>query len=512
MSLLNPINLVTIGVIAGGAALVDYFTAGEEKARSFEDTLADLSDATQAVRDVTWQSTDSMIAKYGQLTESIMGAIAAQQQFALEGQMMAADAAVLKLQEMTDESVASIVNLQNQIAVLQQQPIVDDSRILDLTESMNVLATGMGLTVSEAVSLNTALQDYSGAQGLSEKAAAATAVRIALEGTSLAGGEMARSINQSELALYEAVAAARKLWGETVIAEGKARLLAAAAPDGSWMNGALNGINAVIRGLNAANIAAARLSGTGFSADGSGAVRPRQRPMDLGDYRTESEIKGGGGGGAKDPYQDNLDRLVTSLMSEREAVEKWHADNEVLLNDKRAKEILGVTAHKEAMLDLERQYQEKISKIKDDSDMYNLQSTSQFFGDLNSLAGGGYDGLMRAQKSFAAASALVNTYLAASQALADPKLSTFAKFIAVAKVVAAGMGLVNAIKGGSKSSGGGSGGGSSSAPTTAGTAAVEPTRTTTVNFQGDPFMVAIAESVMSQMYDATGNGRVLIKA
>jgi hypothetical protein len=183
-----------------------------------------------------------------------------------------------------------------------------------------------------------------------------------------------------------------------------------------------------------------------------------------------------------------------------------------LLNDKRAKEILGASAHKEAMLDLERQYQEKISKIKDDSDRYNLQSTSQFFGDLNSLAGGGYDGLMRAQKSFAAASALVNTYLAASQALADPKLSTFAKFIAVAKVVAAGMGLVNAIKGGSKSSGGGSSGGSSSAPTTAGTAAVEPTRTMAVSFQGSDFMKKLAAELTDPLFELSSNGVRLIKA
>jgi hypothetical protein len=199
-------------------------------------------------------------------------------------------------------------------------------------------------------------------------------------------------------------------------------------------------------------------------------------------------------------------------MTERETVEKWHADNEVLLNDKRAKEILGATAHKEAMLDLERQYQEKIKGIKDDSDAYGLQSTSKFFGDINAMAGGGYDGLLRAQRVFSAASALISTYKGAADELARPTATPWQKFAAVAKVVATGMGLVNAIKGGSKSSGGGSGGGSSSAPTTAGTAAVEPTRTTTVNFQGDPFMVAIAESVMSQMYDATGNGRVLIKA
>jgi hypothetical protein len=298
------------------------------------------------------------------------------------------------------------------------------------------------------------------------------------------------------------------------------------------MNAAIDGVNSLIGRIGAAINANAKLAGSSASfrdsreglkdmlnVGGKGRGLPSTNTTDGYSMPTDWASVGGsgggssgGGGGAKDPYQANLDRLVTSLMTERETVEKWHADNEVLLNDKRAKEILGASAHKEAMLDLERQYQEKISKIKDDSDRYNLQSTSQFFGDLNSLAGGGYDGLMRAQKSFAAASALVNTYLAASQALADPKLSTFAKFIAVAKVVAAGMGLVNAIKGGSKSSGGGSSGGSSSAPTTAGTAAVEPTRTMAVSFQGSDFMKKLAAELTDPLFELSSNGVRLIKA
>lgn len=523
MSLLNPLNLVTIGVIAGGAALVNYFTSGSEKARSFEDTLSDLVDATQAVRDVTWQSTDSMIAKYGQLTESIMGAIAAQQQFALDNQMMAANDAVAALKTLTDEGVASIVNMQQQIEVLRQQPIIDDSRILDLTENMNYLAGEMGLTVTQAVNLNSALQDYSGAKGLVDKAAAATAVRVALEGTSLAGGEMARSINQSELALYEAVSAAQKLWAETKIAEAAAKALSIAAPNGSWMEGAIGSVGALTSKLWAAVTAKSALASAGTTSTagmgrGTSMGGPALDPYGFRSGLAADAAAGlsvgsagdAGGGGGTDPYQANLDRLVASLMTERETVEKWYADNEVILNDRRAMELLGASAHKDAMLDLERQYHEKLSKIKDDSDAYNLGSTAKLFGDLNTMAGGGYEGLLRAQKAFAAAEALVNTYRGAAQELARPTATPWQKFAAVAKVVAAGMGLVNAIKGGGKAGAGGSGG--SSAQTTAASSQPVADRVTTVSFAGDPFMVAIAESVMKQMYDASGNGRVLIKA
>jgi len=194
-------------------------------------------------------------------------------------------------------------------------------------------------------------------------------------------------------------------------------------------------------------------------------------------------------------------------MTERETVEKWYADSEVLLNDRRAREQMGEAAHKEAMLDLEREYQDKIKGIKDEGAQGWLTDTSKLFGDLNTLAGGGYEGLLKAQKGFAAAEALINTYRAAAQVLADPKMSFWMKFAAVAKVIASGMGLVNAIKGGGKSgrtSAGGSAGSASS------TAQAAPERVVRVSFQGDPFMTAMAESMMTQIYDASKGGRVII--
>ena len=69
-------------------------------------------------------------------------------------------------------------------------------------------------------------------------------------------------------------------------------------------------------------------------------------------------------------------------------------------------------------------------------------------------------------QSVGAAQAVVNAYLAASQALADPTVPFFAKFAAVAQVLATGMGLVNAIKGGGGSAGGGAA--TTTAPDTSG--------------------------------------------
>ena len=363
---------------------------------------------------------------------------------------------------------------------------------------MNVLTSGIGLSVNQAIALNNALADYRAADSLTATADAAGRITSAMRGTEMAAGDFARAVNKSQIELYAAAKAASDL--------------AASGPRAGWMNPAIVGTDALIARLRVAVALATTVNAKGGASVGVGISGGGTVSLFGGaGGGVGGGSGGGGGGGGSDPYQANLDRLVASLMTERETVEKWYADNEVILNDRRAMELLGAAGHKEAMLDLERQYHEKLSKIKDDSDAYNLGSTAKLFGDLNSLAGGGYDGLLRAQKSFAAAQALVNTYLGASQALADPKLPWFAKFAAVAKVVAAGMGLVNAIKGGSKSGGGGGSGGSGGGAAAASSQPVAD-RVTTVSFTGDPFMVAIANSVMAQMYDASGNGRVLIKA
>lgn len=316
--------------------------------------------------------------------------------------------------------------------------------------------------------------------------------------------------------------------GSAVSAKSALESMLASAPSGGWLSGAIGDASVLAAKLwdaasaNAAlaqrsidqtpgNLALAKYGGRGVTSsrpvtDGATGLSVAFGVAGAG----ASGASVGAGGGGTDPYQSNLDALMKSLMTERETVEKWYADNEVILNDRRAMELLGAAGHKEAMLDLERQYHEKLSKIKDDSDAYNLGSTAKLFGDLNTMAGGGYEGLLRAQKAFAAAEALVNTYRGAAQELARPTATPWQKFAAVAKVIATGMGLVNAIKGGGKAGAGGSGG--SSAQTTAASSQPVADRVTTVSFAGDPFMVAIAESVMKQMYDASGNGRVLIKA
>lgn len=117
---------------------------------------------------------------------------------------------------------------------------------------------------------------------------------------------------------------------------------------------------------------------------------------------------------------------------------------------------------------LEQEHQDKMVQIardaaaKDKSTLsYKLGASQKFMNDLYTASGAHSNRMTKMIQSVGAAQALVNAYLAASQALADPTVPFFAKFAAVAQVIATGMGLVNAIKGG----GGSAGGGAAATPT-----------------------------------------------
>lgn len=151
---------------------------------------------------------------------------------------------------------------------------------------------------------------------------------------------------------------------------------------------------------------------------------------------------------------------------------------------------------------LQHQYYSDAIGVDQSAAAQQLGQMAADFGQMNQLAGGGYDSLLRAQKTFAAGSALINAYLAATQAMADPTVPYWMKVAAYAKVLAAGLGAVNAIKGG-----GGSGGRGSAA-----TAATkqEPTKNILVNLTGPAFMVDMAEEIMQQIYAQSKDGRVII--
>jgi len=89
-----------------------------------------------------------------------------------------------------------------------------------------------------------------------------------------------------------------------------------------------------------------------------------------------------------------------------------------------------------------------------------LSDSANFFGALAGVAAAGGEKMVKAVQVFSATQALINSYVAYTEVLKDPSFigRPLARFAAAAGVLAAGLNMVQAIKG----AGGGGGGGSTS--------------------------------------------------
>src|SRR5690606_14349503 len=110
-----------------------------------------------------------------------------------------------------------------------------------------------------------------------------------------------------------------------------------------------------------------------------------------------------------------------------------------------------------------------LGQIRDAGTAYELNQMATAFGEAASMAGDYNQKFLKAQRVFAASAALISTYQGAAKALELPLPMNIA---AAAKVIAAGLGFVSAIKSGGSGGGGrGSSGSAASAATK-----TEPTR------------------------------------
>ena len=190
--------------------------------------------------------------------------------------------------------------------------------------------------------------------------------------------------------------------------------------------------------------------------------RPEQQPFELG--VPDPETGGGGGGGGGDSFASEMERLREQLMTAEQIEMDSYARRQAMLQDAADQKVITQEEYAKMMESAQAQHQDRMTGI----DVYRygtgLEQAGQFFGDMASAMQGGNEKMIKMARAFGAASALINAWLGFSQAIADPTLPFFAKFAAAASVLSAGMGAVNAIKGGSNASGaavsGAAGGGS----------------------------------------------------
>ena len=195
-------------------------------------------------------------------------------------------------------------------------------------------------------------------------------------------------------------------------------------------------------------------------------------------------VGGGGAGAISNAMAARLVALQDGLMTERETIAAWYEEGRATLDDALAQELLTREGYADAVERLEAEHQKRLSAIKGSAQDQQLSEAAGFFGSLASVTRTGGEKTLKATQILAGAQGLINSYLAYTQALANPTLGIFGKFAAAASLLASGMKMVSAIKGVNASGGGGGvSGGGGAAP-----AAPQQQEATTFAFtiQNDP--------------------------
>lgn len=168
---------------------------------------------------------------------------------------------------------------------------------------------------------------------------------------------------------------------------------------------------------------------------------------------------GGGGGGGANPTDRliaDIEALRQKLLTEEEMELESYQRRQELLDQFLLKFPEKQAETNDLMERLQREHQERMAQI----DVYRygtgLQRTEQFMGDMADALAAGGDKMVKISKVFGAAQALIATWTGAAEAL---KLPFPANLAAFAKVLATGFGAVQAIKSVSTGSGSSSAGG-----------------------------------------------------
>lgn len=208
-----------------------------------------------------------------------------------------------------------------------------------------------------------------------------------------------------------------------------------------------------------------------------------------------------------DTTKSDLEKLQESLMTEEELQIASLDRQQETLRAALEKKLLTRQEFNELMQDAEAQHAEKMAGIAVYKYGDTLAQTGQFMGDMASAMQSGNDKMLKVARVFGAAEALINSYRAYNQVIADPSLPWFAKIPAAVSVLGAGLGMVNAIKG--VSSGGGSAAASGGASSAASGSASAPQTSNNVAISltgGDMFSRGQVIELINSINDAVDDG------
>jgi len=244
-------------------------------------------------------------------------------------------------------------------------------------------------------------------------------------------------------------------------------------------------------------------------------LRPQLPSVDFGE-----DPDAGGGAGAdpnaalREQMATRLETLMEGLMTEREAVANWYSENQTLLENARANELLTEQQYADQKERLAKEHQDRLSRIRELGAAADLHTVLGSGAEILSAMGQTNKKALRVAKVFGAAQALIGAYQGAAEALKLPFPKNLA---AAATVLAKGIGFVSAIKGVNDSGGAvgaSSGGGAVASAASSAPAAPQASQTLNFSVTNDPFGISdrLVRQIVGAINQSQRDGSTLIRA
>lgn len=357
---------------------------------------------------------------------------------------------------------------------------------------------------------------------LDQQIAQVSAIRQEFEATVGPVGSMTAAQREFYLKLVDAENALVKVHRRTVELSGATATVSrafesakkalsdmvAAQPGTGWLSPAISQAEKLAAKLWDAANAAASIKSISASASGmgggiTGAPSVSTGPASgSGSIRIPSSDAGAGAGaGGVNPIVSELETLQQSLVGQEQAQIESFARQQEVLRSALEQRLITQQEYAALMEASQRQHAETMEGIDVWRYGSGLAKAEAFFGGMADALAAGNEKMQKVSQSFAAVEALINAWRAYSQTLADPSLPFATKFLAAAKVLAAGMGAVNAIRNGGRSAAGGGAATAQSAPAQAAPLQVS---LNTYGF-GDMIRTSDLGGLLTQLNNAAGD-------
>lgn len=356
LGMLNPVSLITMAAIAAGAAFTQWLTSADEKAKSLDDAVGDLSAATDAYRDALDRALTPMWKlrqEFGDQAEAVRALYDAQ---AVLARLTALD----KMEESLQSVGTEFENLTDRLAgidAVRFQGAAGDEVTFVLQRQLRRLQEEFGLTEEQARLTARVIADVSASisKGPAEQATALDAAVQALMSIRNEADEIPKPIREAAKLFAEAAVEARKVpppldeakrsaadLGQTDMASGIAAAAAEARTLAANLGislGLAHDMVAVARGTQKsrvgfnlpgipdANPGGARLRfspnpGVELARDGTPLFVPTKTTPGTG----RSGVGAGAGAGASKAMSDDLREAQRLFEATRTAAEKYDAE------------------------------------------------------------------------------------------------------------------------------------------------------------------------------------------